>query len=293
MKTSRLAVVIATAGRPDAVVDCLAGLRAQTRRADRTIISVSCESDLPVPEALEGVETVMGSKGATLQRNRGLEMVLSDCDFVAFFDDDYIPSIHALAGIQAMFEGNQDVVGMTGHLIADGINSPGISAEDAIARVQEYDKSPPPEPRIIEDLEGLYGCNMTYRSSAIGDKRFDENLPLYAWQEDIDFANQVAKHGRLVRTNAFAGLHRGAKSGRTSGVRFGYSQIANPMYLMSKGTMSSKFGWRLMLKNLAANHVKVFRPEPWVDRKGRVKGNWIAIRDVITRKIAPGRIMEI
>jgi hypothetical protein len=40
------------------------------------------------------------------------------------------------------------------------------------------------------------------------------------------------------------------------------------------------------------NHLKALRPEPWVDRKGRVEGNWLAIADVLKRKDKPERILE-
>ncbi|MGB3627084.1 MAG: hypothetical protein WA989_14730, partial [Henriciella sp.] len=79
---------------------------------------------------------------------------------------------------------------------------------------------------------------------------------------------------------------------RTSGTKRGYSQIANPISLMRNGTMTGRFGRRLMWRNFVANHVKMLRPEPWVDRWGRVVGNWIGIRDWATRRISPDRILE-
>ena len=68
--------------------------------------------------------------------------------------------------------------------------------------------------------------------------RFDEGLPLYGWQEDIDFAARVARQGgALARTDAFAGVHCGVKTARSRGLPIGYSQVANPLYLVRKGTM--------------------------------------------------------
>ena len=67
--------------------------------------------------------------------------------------------------------------------------------------------------------------------------RFDENLPLYGWAEDVDFCRQLATYGRIVENARTTGVHLGSNSGRTSGVCFGYSQIANPLYLWRKGTL--------------------------------------------------------
>ncbi|AZO77314.1 hypothetical protein B5U98_17255 [Bosea sp. Tri-39] len=38
-------------------------------------------------------------------------------------------------------------------------------------------------------------------------------------------------------STALRGVHRAVKRGRTSGLRVGYSQIANTVYLARKGTM--------------------------------------------------------
>ena len=78
---------------------------------------------------------------------------------------------------------------------------------------------------------------MSIRTSAIGALRFDERLPLYGWQEDIDFTSQLRASGRVVGLNTLNGVHLATKSGRISGMKFGYSQIANPVYLVRKGTM--------------------------------------------------------
>ena len=186
---------------------------------------------------------------------------------------------------------------MTGLLIADGINGPGYDETAAEAMVADHDAATPPtsarDPEIINaGLEGLYGCNMAYRMSAIDGARFDERLPLYGWQEDIDFAARI--RGERIKTDAFAGVHRGAKSGReTSGKRLGYSQIANTWYLWRKGTMSFRFAARLAMRNMAANHIKALRPEPWIDRRARARGNWRALLDIVTGRSDPERILTL
>jgi hypothetical protein len=133
---------------------------------------------------------------------------------------------------------------------------------------------------------------MAFRTSAIGDERFDERLPLYGWQEDIDFAARVGRMGDIVKTNAFYGVHLGVKGARGSGVQLGYSQIANPLYLVHKGTMSADEAIPLIVKNVLKNHLRALRPEPWIDRLGRCKGNWHAIGDIIMHRADPANILR-
>ncbi|MFC2950311.1 glycosyltransferase family 2 protein [Marinicaulis aureus] len=291
MKT---AVIIASLGRAAELEQLTPHLVAQTEPAHRIVYSVTERADLP-PETLlpANAEVMFGEKGLPKQRNRGLERVMSDCDIVVFIDDDYLPSRYMLEGVRRFFIAHPDCAGATGYLLADGINSEGVSYDEATALIEEADANPTLDDAVKRDLNGLYGCNMAYRAEMIGDTRFDECLPLYGWQEDIDFAASLLPKGRLAKTHAFWGVHRGVKGARTSGVKLGYSQVANPFYLMRKGTMSAKYGWKLIAKNVAANHYKMFTPEPWVDRAGRCHGNWLALWELLTGRSDPQRILTL
>lgn len=288
----RIAVVVASLGRPVELGQLLAALGRQTHAPHRVVFSVASAADVPagLPES---VEVVIGPKGLTAQRNRGMDRVIGQCDVIAFFDDDYVPSSRALEGMAALFAGHPDVVGADGHLIADGIGNAGVSHEEALALIARHERRHVPIPRIKGDSFGLYGCNMAFRASAIRDIRFDENLPLYGWQEDIDFAAQLLPHGRIVKSAAFAGVHRGVKGARNSGLRFGYSQVINPIYLARKRTMPAAYAAKLIIRNLLVNHLRAIRPEPWIDRRGRVRGNWRGLRHVLTGRIDPRLILEL
>ncbi len=292
-RTLTVAIVIASTGRPEEVGQLLGHLARQTRQAAKVVLSVVNASDLPA-EVPEGILVVSGDKGSTTQRNRGMELVLGQADIIAFLDDDYLPSRRAVQGIVDLFSACPDVVGANGALLADGINSAGISYGDAVAMIDQYDAlAARPDTGSLVDLDGLYGCNMAYRAAAIGEVRFDEALPLYAWQEDIDFAAQLRPHGRIVKCQAFAGVHRGVKGARTSGRRFGYSQVVNPIYLARKGTMPASFAFKIIARNVLANLVRVWKPEPWVDRMGRLTGNWMGFADTLTGRAHPKRILQI
>ena len=175
-------------------------------------------------------------------------------------------------------------------IIADGINTPGYSVAQAVAMIAG-DPSPP-QVRLTPRTT-LYGCNMALRLATLGDLRFDERLPLYGWLEDIDLTYRLSRRGTLISTEAIAGVHLGVKGGRTSGVRLGYSQIANPLYMLRRGTIPPGMAWERMTRNLAANVVRSIRPEPYVDRIGRLRGNLRAIADALTGRIDPERVLTI
>lgn len=289
---SRLAVAIATLGRPDTVRENLDALSRQTRPADIILLSVTGPQDIPA-DLDPSVVVIEGSKGLCAQRNRALDALEGKADYIVFFDDDYVPSKFALEGMVNFFDANPDIVGMTGHVLHDDIKGPGMSYANATKIVEAFDQEPRAKARVLKEVHDLYGCNMAYRASAIGDKRFDEALPYYGWLEDVDFSNRLMAEGRLVHTNAFAGVHCGVKASRSPGVRLGYSQIANPFYLVHKGSMRRSKAYTLMSRNLLANHALTIKPEPWVDRWGRVKGNWLAIRHLVSGKLSPGFITQL
>ncbi|HUD90658.1 glycosyltransferase family A protein [Sphingobium sp.] len=286
-----VAVVVASLGRPDLVSQIRSQIENQTHRPDILLFSVVDDADLPADFVESNtVKVVKARRGLCAQRNAALDVLGEAHDLIVFYDDDFVPSRFSVERIKRFFSAHPEVVGATGNVIADGINTKGISrveAEEILRLHEEKDFSPN---CIVMGLTGLYGCNMVYRAASLKGNRFDERLKLYAWQEDVDFAASLRSRGRIVKTFAFAGVHLGVKVGRTPGVRLGYSQVINPSYLASKGTMTPVRAARLILRNIIANHARCFRPEPWVDRIGRAKGNWIGLGDLLRGRLTPERI---
>lgn len=292
--TLNIAVGIATTGRRDVLARTISVLAAQTRLPNRLVIcpvkDVDVDEaslhDFPGPALI-----VRGPIGLPAQRNKIISAI-ADADVIAFFDDDFFVDRHYIERLEEIFVANPDIVGLTGALIADGAQGPGLTVEQGLELIRTNCDHGSDE---IIDGYGAYGCNMAFRMKPILDHnlRFDEILPLYGWQEDIDFSMRICRHGRIVKATSLRGVHLGIKAGRTSGVRFGYSQMINPIYLVRKGSMSRRHAAKLMLRNIAANLARSLFPEPWVDRKGRLRGNILALLDVLRGVIAPGRILEI
>lgn len=242
-------------------------------------------ADLPV-------SYVFGATGSSAQRNLALERVPTDCNIVIFFDDDFLPAHDYVERTVEAFERNADWHVLTGHVLRDGVNGRGLTiqqGDDILAAATSLSL----EAGEAQDWHGGYGCNMAVRVSAVGPERFDERLALYGWQEDVDFTRRVAQRGRIIRHSSLRGVHLGQKSGRTSGVRFGYSQMANPAYLVRKGTFTPAMAARLMVRNVLANVSRSFWPEPWIDRRGRLKGNAIAICHLLGGRFQPEHILKL
>ena len=291
----RIAVGIATAGRKAVLNFTLDLIARQTRPPDILVVcpATSEDYDLVAVERLPFATAVrIGKRGLTAQRNHILAAA-GDIDVIVFFDDDFFPQLNYLEQVERIFLARQDVVALTGRPLQDGANGPGLEAAAAL-RLISMDAATPADP-VLAPTYGTYGCNMAFRMAPIRRHGivFDENLPLYGWQEDIDFSRQLAPFGHIMDATVLRGVHLGAKGGRTSGTRVGYSQIANPVYLIRKGTMSPGFAAPLIWRNVLANAAKSFRPEPWIDRRGRLRGNWLALRDLLTGRMTPQRILEL
>ena len=285
----KLFVVVATVGRAELTARTIARLADQTRPPDGVLVVGASPEDVAGLEARGApLRVELAKKGSCSQRNYALDAVEDQCDLIAILDDDFVPAADFLAEAEAFFAARPDVVGVNGLLLADGARGPGISFKEACRLVEGQRGRDGEQP-----LQSLYGCNMVLRSSAIRGLRFDENLPLYGWQEDVDFTFQMQAQGKLVKVNRLVGVHMGIKAGRTSGKRLGYSQIANPLYLLKKRTIPPKLAAKLLIKAPLANLTKSLMPEPYIDRRGRLQGNLLALGDLIAGRIDPRRIIDL
>jgi hypothetical protein len=140
-----------------------------------------------------------------------------------------------------------------------------------------------------------YGCNMCLRLATIREHnlRFDETLALYGWYEDWDFSRQITSYGALVHISNAGGVHLSSKVGRCTGVRMGYMQVANPIYLARKGTFPWSCVLRFIIGPCLKNLARSLAPEAHVDRLGRFCGNLAAFRDLLTGTLSPQQIVDL
>lgn len=284
-----IAVIIATKGRPTLVAEMVGALDGQSRRPDHIFVVGAEAADISsLPKDRTDLTATFGRTGLTLQRNDGVRLAKGGYRALAFFDDDFWPSRFWLENALALFDSDPTIVGLTGRVLADGIHGASIDLADAKSIVAARDAACAVDINFDETW-GPYGCNMAFRASAIDGLLFDERLPLYGWLEDADFGERVRARGRMGRADHLWGVHLGAKSGREKGRRLGYSQIANAIYLSRKGSLDWRFAGKRVLNNLAANFLRCAAPEPFIDRRGRLAGNLLALSDLARGRLEPER----
>ena len=323
----RLTVAIPTPGQSRQVARLLAHLELQHRTPDEVIISAPYGTQVELPETARfPISVVFGEKGSSPQRNAALNHALARSDIITLLDNDFVPADDYLELVVRAFEAHEDWAAVMGRVVRDGANNAGLTWHDAMMAFYDSEREEPGEPQVT-DCDGAYdigpkigidfrkarcgdskrysasgvskracgsvGCNISVRSSFVGNLRFDERLVLYGLQEDVDFTSRLGRRGRVVGISNIRGVHLGLKEGRASGERFGYSQIVNPLYLIRKGTVPATFALSLIGRNIIANIVRSLWPEPYVDRRGRLRGNLLALAHVMTGRIEPEYILKI
>lgn len=289
----RIALGIATRGRAAILGEVLHDLAAQTRQPDRVVVCHVTPDDVAgLPARFPRVEFIASPAGLPRQRNAILEAI-GDCDAVLFLDDDFLPAPEYLAVTERVMQARPDCVVATGTVIADGAKGPGITLEEGRALLAAD--------RFTDDPLGAhphfngYGCNMALRLAPMRAQalRFDEQLPLYGWYEDLDLTRRLGAHGAILRLHGARGVHLGTKSGRVPGIRLGYSQVANAIYLARKGVYPWNRALRSAARHLAMNVARALFPEPHVDRLGRLRGNLLALADLPRGRMHPMRVLDL
>jgi len=287
----KLAIGIPTRGRPAILGEVLRDLAAQTRSPDDIVVCHATPDDIAdLPARYSQVRFITAPAGLPRQRNTILD-ALPDADAVLFLDDDFLAAPDYLRVTEQVLRAHPDCVVATGTVIADGAKGPGISVEEGRAILAQ--DHPPADPRATQPHFNGYGCNMALRLAPMRTHalRFDENLPLYGWYEDLDLTRRLGRHGTILRLAGARGVHLGSKSGRVPGRKLGYSQIANTIYLARKGVYPWNRALRSAARNMAMNAARAAFPEPWVDRAGRLRGNLIALGDLVRGKLHPMRVL--
>ncbi len=289
-----IGVAIATAGRVAVLTETLKDMRHQTHAPACIVLCPAEDKDVD-RAALDALELPIvyttGKKGSAAQRNAILR-VMPPVDLVVFLDDDFLMAEDYLFELSALFQDDPCAVMATGTVVFDGANGPGLQNAEGRLVLATADKTPVDR---VEPVFNGYGCNMAVRWSVLADKDiwFDENLPLYSWGEDVDYSRQIARYGRIVKSSRLVGVHLGTKQGRTSGIRFGYSQVANQVYFFRKGVVSLKFALLFGTKNLLANIRGTLFPESYIDRRGRLLGNLYGLVDLVRGRSSPLRILDL
>lgn len=200
-----ISVIIPTYRRPQNLAVCLEALSQQTRLADEIIVIVR-DSDLETRQFLDTTDLASNSirivtvthPGIVVALNAGLDVVHSD--ILAITDDDTAPHPEWLARIEAHFLADEHIGGVGGRDFICHQQKLHEGSASVVGKVQWFGRVignhhlGVGEPREVEVLKG---ANMSYRSQAIGNLRFDERLKGTGAQvhNDLAFSLRVKQLG--------------------------------------------------------------------------------------------------
>jgi GT2 family glycosyltransferase len=293
-----ISVVIASKGRPDFVAETIESLQSQTCQPKGIIVVVPSTEDLPKRQWADSVQYIVGTLGLTAQRNRGIKAIPTSVSYVGFFDDDFELKSDYLEQAIAFMEANPSIIGISGRLLAGGR----ISRQDAKNLIVRY--QPGENPRGMFYSQGrhhiLFGCNMIIRRAILNYETFDENLPLYSYGEDYDISIRLERYGLIGRFAGCVGVHLETPGGRVREVLRGYSFVANNWYFLKKGVTHlpflmawARFWWVCVVKSIWIDSWKLLKGDRSLDWGGRVKGQFLAVQDILIGRCHPKRIEEI
>jgi len=273
MTQPTVAVVINTKGRPGVVADIVKRVQTQTRAPDHIFVVGAHPLDLAALDHDDAqLSCLISRKGRAGRLNEALDMVGSGYDHVIFFDDDYLPSRFWIERAAQLFAASPEFVAIAGENIIQHTDSHGVSLSEAQSILQWCDGLETTS-QAISPRGSSYLGNIAIRGAALDKIRLDESLPFGSSLADVDFCAKISQRGRIGRAEQLNGVKIDAKTQRENGRKAGFAQIANAAYLARKGSFSRGLTFKLMTRSLAANALHSVRPEPHIDRRGRLLGN--------------------
>lgn len=299
-KVERLGVVIATTGRREIVAETVRSV-ARLNYIPKCFIVVGAEiRDLPeLNEAFpfEYREIVSSTKGSSIQRNEGMCKILGMVDFISFLDDDMELHCDYFREVVDVFLSDQSIAGFSGAVLANG-NIDRKKARGILDNSRIHEKMPAFE-FYPKKWPGFYGCNMNIKTELLKIEKFDERLPLYSLGEDCEMGFRLSRYGYVGGSGRCQAVHLAVSSGRISEVGFGYAQIVNYLYFAKKDIGFPKIitYYEKIIKTPIINLIFMLLPfldnKKNIDRSGRLKGNLLAIKDLITFKLDPMNLNDI
>jgi GT2 family glycosyltransferase len=289
MKTT---VVICSANRPAVLAETIDSItHRQSLQPREIIISVYDPSHVAEQTRTHSsVRVVLSCRpGTSVQRNVAAKVVRTP--YTLFLDDDVELAPDFLDSMERLLDQAPDAVAATGCLVVDGARGDtGLDRNIARSYVTNY-------VRNCDNYNHGEGQNLFIRTSIFDKVLFDENLALYGWLEDFDFATNCLRHGRIIMNTQTCFAHLAVPAGRTSGLRFGYSQIINPFYLWRKNgkPLLSQVVFRHWLRYFAYNCRRelIKTPSSRNDRTGRFRGNILAFSHLLAGYVDPAYIVQL
>jgi len=286
-----IAIGIASAGRPKSLsllLEYLGSLKVEI--PEIFVCTPSKDQEVTSPPELRVTWLTTARGGLCLQRNILLQAAKGS-DFLVFFDDDFFPRGDYFINLTSILAINgSSIAALTGLVLGDGVTCGGISYLDGLKQL-ECSSSFTFQPNLTP-IFNTYGCNMVVNLKMIREHnlRFEENLPMYGWLEDVEFCLQLQAFGAVVQARNCVGIHLGSQESRLGARQLGYSQVANPYYICQKHHLSSAKFLQYFIFRLLRNAAGALGGNPV--RRARLAGNLLALRHLVQGTLDPRYISQ-
>lgn len=206
-------VIIPTCNRPDLLMRCLDGLRAQSYLPGRIIVVDNCpdRGDIKALLKLRYPDVsylVCSAPGVSAARNTGAK--IADSEYLAFLDDDVRPSPQWLENLIKSIHSDSRIAISTGLILPAEIKTESQAKMEALGGFNGGFRSRfvlPPHNSMSAEIDSLdfpklgVGCNFLVRRASY--KRvngFDEEIGagLGTDGEDVDFFSRVIQSGHIA-----------------------------------------------------------------------------------------------
>lgn len=247
-------IIIPTKDRPNELIKTI-NILASNIFFFREVIIVD-SSDLQIKKIIKekiknynfNIKIIDSEPSTCIQRNIGFNFIKNE-EYIMFLDDDNIFYPDAFYNMQKFLKNNKEFVGVAFNQIYDykenffekikkniilnkiGIYSSekgGLTKSGWQSKFINFDKD-----MIVQWLPTRA---VIYKSSAVKNIRFDDNLGVYGYLEDLDFSLELKKRGNLAVCSQAKYTHD--QTIARPGFEFGKKEIKNRYYIVKKHNLS-------------------------------------------------------
>jgi GT2 family glycosyltransferase len=247
-------IVIPTRNRPDEIINTINFLNLNKNFFSKIIIVDS--SDIELKEKIKklllnyslNIKLIDAQPSTCTQRNIGFSFI-EDEEFIMFLDDDNIFYNDALLQMNNFLKKNINFAGIafnqilkeeenfseklkknffTNKLSIYPSKKGGVSRSGWQSKFINFEND--------EIVEWLPTRAVIYRTDLIKNLKFDENLGIYGYLEDLDFSLELKKKGKLMVCSNAKYTHD--QSIDRSGFEFGKKEVRNRYYLVQKHNLN-------------------------------------------------------
>jgi len=250
----KLAIIIPTYNRHEILRRLLSNLNRVGPCVDELIIVDASKEDLFLKENIEFSKKYKYFKSdipsLTYQRNLGLENISKDINLICFLDDDVEILTDSFKIMFNFWENVSEYIGgaafniiegekarrfwMFKQMFLMGDNQPGNVLISGYQTMMN---------NIRENIytKWLPGGVTVWRKKIFNEFKYDESLKGYGFIEDLDFSYRVGKKYRLICIADARVKHEPHQMGKLNAKIFGYYQIINRFYFVTKHKEFSRF----------------------------------------------------